>query len=69
MNKAWVLSKGEQMRGERVLGLFASYETAFSELERLAHIAGNAEIKEDWSKAIFVDGIFYTILRERAVAD
>ena len=63
----WILSEGEKHEGERVMGVYASYDSALAELKALADMVGDMDIKVDWTTASFEDGIFYTIIREMEV--
>ena len=65
MAHVWILSEGEKYEGERVLGVYGSYDSAIAELKALAEMVGDVEIKEDWTAASFEDGCFYTIIREK----
>ena len=65
MAHVWILSEGEKYEGEQVLGVYATYDGAFSKLKELGEMVGDVDIKEDWSAASFEDGCFYTIIREK----
>jgi hypothetical protein len=67
MSHVWILSEGEKYEGERVLGVYGSYDSAIAELKALAEMVGDTDIKVDWTTASFEDGIFYTIIREMEV--
>ena len=65
MSHVWVLSEGEKYEGEHVLAVYKTYDSALTELQAMAEMAGGLEIKEDFSAASFEDGVFYTIIREQ----
>jgi hypothetical protein len=67
MAHVWILSEGEKYEGERVIGVYGSYDSAIAELKALAEMVGDMDIRVDWTTASFEDGIFYTIIREMEV--